>query len=132
MNNILIQSSSRYPIRRKKIKETVTKTLEAMQISGAVEVEINVVGDRKMRTLKRDHLGIDETTDVLSFPIHEKIVGEKPTFVSDPDGFIRIGTIFVSYPQAQRQANIHKLLIDDEIDQLVEHGILHLVGVHHD
>lgn len=102
-----------------------------MRVTVPVEVEVNIIGDRKMRQLKKTHLGIDETTDVLSFPIHENLVRRKPDFVTDPDGLLRIGTIMVSYPQAQRQANVHKLSIDEEINQLVEHGVLHLIGVHH-
>ena len=33
------------------------------------ELGIAFVGPDEMRTLKREHLGIDEPTDVLSFPI---------------------------------------------------------------
>lgn len=151
MLNVLITSSSRYPIRRKKIKQMVAKTLEGLQLQGYFEVEINVIGDRKMKQLKKKHFGIDETTDVLSFPLQEKLyrgAQTKPqgfptkevaapspqlsTEFPSPDQVIRLGTIFVSYPQAQRQANLHKLTIDAEIDQLVEHGMLHLAGIHHE
>jgi len=138
MLNVLIKASSRYPIRRKKIKETVARVIEMMRVAGDIEVEIEVIGDRKMQQLKRDHLGVDETTDVLSFPLieWEKEVGSSKKISKEeivgPDGIVRIGNIFVSYPQAQKQANVHHLLIDDEIDQLVEHAMLHLLGVHHD
>ena len=156
-HSILIKASSRYPIRRKRIKSCVVQTLEAMQVFDRCEVEIEGIGDRKMRQMKREHLGIDETTDVLSFPLQE-VVGKKSlnpyavqrstfsfdikgdkkesidgnVFPTDPDGVVRLGNILISDPQAQRQANVHHLGIDDEIDQLVEHGMLHLLGVHHD
>ena len=36
---------------------------------GEGELGLHFVGPEEMRTLKRDHLGVDEVTDVLSFPI---------------------------------------------------------------
>ena len=142
-----IKASSRYPIRRKKIRQKIEDVLEAVALGRSCEVEVNVVGDRAMRQLKMKHFKIDETTDVLSFPLHENLLKKeskfgsqnlaenkqsRPEFVDFADGYLRLGTIFISYPQAQRQANTHKLLIDEEIDQLVEHGMWHLLGVHHE
>ena len=36
------------------------------------ELGLHFVGPEEMRTLKREHLGVDEVTDVLSFPIDER------------------------------------------------------------
>lgn len=150
MLNIEIKASSRYPIRRRRIKNIIKEVLENYNIEKEIGVEVNIVGDRKMRGLKRDHLGIDKTTDVLSFPLQEEVAKKnseirnqksefkkkekrkKERFVEFPDGVLRLGTIIISYPQAQRQANLHKLTIDEEIDRLVEHGMLHLIGIHHE
>ncbi|MGI5827569.1 MAG: rRNA maturation RNase YbeY [Patescibacteria group bacterium] len=139
MLTVLIKASSRYPIRRKLIKETVANVLRKMNVSGDVEVEVNIVGDRKMTHLHEKYMGEQGTTDVLSFPLHESYLKnqdqkmqEEIGFVDYPDKVLRLGTIVVSYPQAQRQANLHKQLVDDEINQLVEHGMLHLLGIHHE
>ena len=49
-----------------------------------------------------------------------------------PDGILRLGDIVVSYPVARRQAGEHNLLVDNEIKILVKHGMLHLLGIHHE
>ena len=49
-------------------EETARRVLEAHGIA-AGDLGIAFVGAEEMRELKRDHLGIDEATDVLSFPI---------------------------------------------------------------
>jgi len=38
----------------------------------------------------------------------------------------------ISYPVAQKQANDHNITTDEEVNRLVEHGMLHLLGIHHE
>ncbi len=142
MHNILIKASSRYPIRRKYIKDTVARTIEFLQFDVAVEIDIEIVGDRKIKKLKKQYMGIDQVTDVLSFPLHNDLAKKNKIYrinheskyrlPIEQDGLLHLGSIVVSYPQAQRQANVHKLTIDEEINQLIEHSIFHLVGIHHE
>lgn len=113
--------------------------LEARKITGKIEIEINIIGDRKMTQLNGKFLKKKGTTDVISFPLQEKKEIETQAFDKNskqifvnPDGVLRLGSIFISYPQTRRQANLHKLLVDEEISQLVEHGMLHLLGYHHE
>jgi len=137
MLNLIISSSSRYPIRRKQIKAAVEQVLSTLKIGETVEVEIEIIGDRKMTQLHKQHLKEEGTTDVLSFPLHDNYIFqrtkmEQPTQFIDPDGILRLGSIVISYPVAQRQANERNLTIDEEINRLVEHGMLHLLGIHHE
>jgi probable rRNA maturation factor len=98
-----------------------------------VAIEVNFVGDRKMRSLNRIYRGIDRTTDVLSFPLedignHEK----RPAgYINPPDDILRLGSIVVSYPQAVMGAAQENCLVDQKIAFLVEHGMMHLLGYHH-
>jgi probable rRNA maturation factor len=66
-----------------------------------------------MRELKREHLGIDEATDVLSFPID----GRDPL----PDGVPRQLGDVVLCPQ----------VVGDAWRRPLVHGLLHLLGYEH-
>ncbi len=130
MIDILIKSESRYPINRSSIRSVVENTLVEKKMKGKIEISINIVGDRLMRKLNKDYRMIDKTTDVLSFTFSEtKGTG---IFVDPPDGILRLGDIIVSYPQAVSDAAEEEKMVDDKINELIEHGLLHLLGYHHD
>lgn len=122
MISILISSESRYPINRKKIRQKVKQALEQYRIED-VEVSISVVGDRKIRQLNRQYLKIDEPTDVLSFPLEEP---------RNEGGVLRLGDVVVSYPEARKWAREKNKFVDEVVLELVEHGLLHLLGFKHD
>jgi probable rRNA maturation factor len=79
----------------------------------AGELGIAFVGEDEMRTLKREHLGIDESTDVLSFPIDGRD--------EVPDGVPRALGDVVLCPQ----------VVGDEWRWPLTHGLLHLLGYEH-
>ncbi|MGH8003986.1 MAG: rRNA maturation RNase YbeY [Limisphaerales bacterium] len=72
----------------------------------------------KMRTLNRRFRGKDKTTDILSFPIEAN--GKKVE-----------GEIYISFPQAKRQAPLFGNRPEGEILRLSAHGFLHLLGYAH-
>ena len=85
---------------------------------GKVEVsndELRTVRDA-MRELNRKFRHKNRTTDVLTFPLHEK--GEKTLS----------GEIYVNLDQARRQAREYRVSIREETARLVIHGALHLCG----
>ena len=79
----------------------------------AGELGIAFVGEDEMRTLKRDHLGVDEATDVLSFPIDRR--DEVPEGV----------------PRALGDVVLCPDVIGDEWRWPLAHGLLHLLGYEH-
>ena len=123
---VLIFVESRYRANRKRIKGKVAKTLSANEISTPVEVSIAVVGDRKMRELSKKYTGEEKTHNVLSFSQTE---GESAGSNND---ILRLGDIVISYPEVIREASKEEMLVDDKVDELVEHGLLHLLGLHHE
>lgn len=130
MISILIKTDSHYTVNRDRIRKIIEETLTAKGVKGKIEVSVSVVGDRMMHQLNKQYRDMDKTTDVLSFSLTEEVTG-KP-FVDPPDGIMRLGDIVVSYPQAVSEAGDENKLVDDKIDELVEHGMLHLLGIHHD
>ncbi len=121
-----INADSRYSFDRKRVREALAKTLDEQGVMGDVKISLSVVGDRKIRELEKKYFNRDEVTDVLSFPLEE---GEE--MPGDFDG-LNLGDIVVCYPQAKRQAMQWNKLVDEEIEFLACHGLLHLLGVHHD
>ena len=99
---------------------------KALQVlpSKAAGVTVAFVSDRAMRELNRRWRGRTETTDVLSFPAaqneFEKSEGST------------LGDVVISVDQAALQAAENKLVFDDEIAQLILHGLLHLCGYDHE
>lgn len=128
MDNISVPIfvESRYKINRKRIKKTISKVLSQNEMGGAVEVSIAIVGDRKMRSLSQKYKGEDKTRNILSFSQTE---GEEMAGAKD---ILRLGDIVLSFPAVIRDASRDEMLVDDKVDELVEHGMMHLLGLHHE
>lgn len=114
---------SRYKVNRKHIQSTIIKLLKKHAIKGPVEVSVAIIGNRKMRTLSKKYKGEDKTADILSFSLTE---GET-TYL--PQDVLRLGDIILSYPEVLKQASEDEMLVDDKIDELLEHGMNHLLGI---
>jgi len=117
---------SRYKVSRKKIKQTVMDLLNKQSIMGSVEISVAIIGDRKMRELSRKYKEEDKTRNVLSFSQTE---GKN---ISRQENMLRLGDIVLSYPQVIRDAARDEMLVDDKVNELVEHGLMHLLGIHHE
>jgi len=116
-NFVLIASESRYPINRRKIKETVVSYLDRLGIQDA-EVSVAIVGSRKIKDLNKKWRNLAETTTVLTFALEEPR-GE--------DGILRIGDVVISYPEARLIAQEDDLSMDQAIEKLLIHGLNNLL-----
>jgi len=92
------------------------KALDAIGNSGS-SATIAFVSDRSIRKLNQQFRGVDKATDVLSFPADE------------PDN---LGDVAISVDTAAKQAKETGLQFDNEIAQLILHGLLHLSGYDHE
>lgn len=136
MINIIVSSDPRYNVNKTAIQTAVFQVLQRHRIGGKVEVGINVVGDRKMHELNKKYRGLDCTTDILSFALEDTSQASlqhipRIGFVAAPDRWLRLGDIVISYPQALEDASMDGISVDEEIRDLVEHGVNHLLGIHH-
>ncbi|MDT5270840.1 MAG: putative rRNA maturation factor [Acidobacteriota bacterium] len=99
------------------------RALKVVPANGA-EAVVVFVSDRMMRGLNRRWRGKLGTTDVLSFPSGQEEF-ERGAGAS-------LGDVVVSLEQAARQAAEHGLSVEDEVQQLILHGLLHLCGYDHE
>lgn len=138
MVNIIVNSDSRYPINKIAIQATVFEVLQRNNISGNIEIGVNIVGDRKMHEINKKFRGINSTTNILSFALEDSFMVStlqhipKVGFVKAQDNIIRLGDILISYPQVIADAALEGVGVDEELRYLVEHGTKHLLGIHHD
>jgi len=84
---------------------------------------IAFISDRRMKELNSFFRGKNSTTDILSFP------HEPDEFDNDASN---LGDIVISVEQAARQAEENGLTLENEIKQLILHGLLHLCGYDHE
>ena len=87
-----------------------------------IEITIKLSNDLEIKGLNKKYLNKDFPTDVLSFNMDEKL----------EDGRYYLGDVIVNVDQAKRQAKEYENSLEEEIAELVEHGVLHLFGVHHE
>src|SRR6476659_9383828 len=95
-----------------------TKALNAIGKSES-SATIAFVSDKKIRELNRQFRGVDKATDVLSFPAGGSDDSE-------------LGDIAISVDTAATQAKENGLKFENEIAQLILHGLLHLSGYDHE
>ena len=86
---------------------------------------ILLTDDATMRELNRQFLGVDEPTDVLSFP------DETGDFIQGIEVPRLLGDIAIALPLAAEQARGLGHPLDAEVAHLLTHGILHLCGYDH-
>ena len=119
-NMITIESKYDYPASL--IERAVQAALIHQKESLDVNLSVVLTDSRRLHKLNRDYLGVDAPTDVLSFPTSE----------SDPETGARyIGDILISVPYAAKGAKLAGNSLEAELQLLVVHGVLHLLGHDH-
>ena len=102
------------------IEQAALTTLAHQSADG--DLSIVLTDDAQLHQLNRDYLGVDAPTDVLSFPASE----------TDPEtGVSYLGDVLVSVPRAEAQAQSAGHPLEAELQLLVVHGVLHLLGHDH-
>jgi probable rRNA maturation factor len=112
MISVEVENRSGVEVEEQAAIELVRRVLDGEGVDEG-ELGLHFVGPEEMRVLKRDHLGVDEVTDVLSFPIdrRDELEPELPRQLGDA----------VLCPQVVGQGWRSPLV----------HGVLHLLGYEH-
>ena len=119
----IINNQRKIQLDRQIFQTFAEKVLEIVDEAENKDVTIAFVSDRRMHELNKQFRGKNSTTDVLSFPF------EADEFDLDEN---QLGDIIISLEQAEKQANENDLTLENEIKQLILHGVLHLCGYDHE
>jgi len=118
----MITIESKYDFPSALIERAVHAALTHQKEALDVNLSVVLTDNRRLQKLNRDYLGIDAPTDVLSFPASE----------SDPETGTRyIGDILISVPYATKGAKQAGNSLEAELQLLVVHGVLHILGHDH-
>jgi len=105
------------------IRKRLSALLTSIGLHG-VELSVLFIAEHAMRTLNRTWRGKDKTTDVLSFSMRE---GKFPHIQPE-----MLGDIVICVPVASQQASERGHSLAREIDRLLIHGLVHLLGYDHE
>ncbi|MBV8074056.1 MAG: rRNA maturation RNase YbeY [Candidatus Eremiobacteraeota bacterium] len=97
------------------LRSSAQRLLDAAGRPGAT-LSLSLVDDAAIRELNRRFRGKDRPTDVLSFPMDDERL---------------LGDVVISVETARRQAEAYDAPLEREIERLLIHGILHLLGHDH-
>ncbi len=106
----------------RRLRKVADLALESLGFEDA-ELSVLLVSDRRIRQLNRQYLGRDRPTDVLAFSQWEG-GGERvqPAWLGD---------VVISAETAEEQAGRAGADLNQELDLLLVHGVLHLIGYEH-
>ena len=97
---------------------TAFAELVSERVTGGRRFCCLLTGDAELRRLNREFRSVDEPTDVLSFPS------------ASPAG--ELGDIAISVERARDQARAYGHELGAEVQILLLHGVLHLLGHDHE
>ena len=112
--------------------------LDRLECPYEAEADLLLTTDEEIRDINQRTRGIDDATDVLSFPTAEYAAPadfdglEEQEEVFDPDsGVYFMGDIVISADHAKAQAEAYGHSLKREVAFLITHSLLHLTGFDH-
>jgi probable rRNA maturation factor len=112
---IHIANLCKAPVKTGQMKTVLKKVLKNEK-SNSEGVNVILCDDKKILELNRRFRQINKATDVLSFPFNDSDL---------------LGEIYISFDMAKRQSENNNHSVDAEIQRLLVHGCLHLLGHTH-
>jgi probable rRNA maturation factor len=114
----------RTKVDRAALVELIRRILSGEDTATPLSLALRVTDDETIRRLNLKYRGQDCVTDVLAFGMDQPDTG----FVSPPSVPPHLGDIVVSYPRALAQSEELGHSVGQELNRLVVHGVLHLLG----
>jgi rRNA maturation RNase YbeY len=102
--------------RERRLLATVLNQVWVDHHRSPIRIEVSLVSESEIRALHRDFLQDGSATDVITFDLGPA-----------PDGW-RVALISICLPVAQRHAEKYRVKLRQEVQRLIIHGVLHLLG----
>ena len=109
------------------VYDVATKELK---LPDNMSINLSMVEPKEIQSLNKQHRQVDKFTDVLSFPMLERLE-ELENEVDAQLGNVNIGDIIICRKKAQEQAQEYGHGYGRELCFLAVHGLLHLLGYDH-
>lgn len=116
-----LQNKTSTAIDQSKLKQKLNLILHRLSLIDTLKLEISLVGDSTIQTLNAQYRQKNQPTDVLSF--------ENPLFGTEQNQ--PLGSLVISSETAKKQAKQAGTTLQQELEVLSVHGLLHLLGYHH-
>lgn len=122
MIHLQIEKEFRRKAKEEPLRLAALTVLAHQDLHVESEISIVVTNNTVLQHLNLEYREIDAPTDVLSFP----------SDITDPETDLQIlGDVIISFPYAKEQAEKHDHDLTEELQLLVVHGCLHLIGFTH-
>ncbi|MBN2397813.1 MAG: rRNA maturation RNase YbeY [Deltaproteobacteria bacterium] len=123
MNILATNRQTEIDIDLPRVKRSLGKILKALEAEDR-QVSLMFVDDDGITDINRRYLGRGCSTNVIAFSMREGECGDVTPSL--------LGDIVISVETALRDAQSGDLSLEDEIDFLMIHGVLHLLGYDHE
>lgn len=121
--NVFVANEQNLPVDEGRALTLARHTLRAEELDDEAELSILYVEREHIQRLNQRFAGNDYETDVLAFPMGEE--------QSDEDGGLLLGDVVICPAVASENAAKLNHSTMHELDTLLVHGTLHLLGYDH-
>ena len=123
--NVFLANEQELPVDETRLTALARHVLEQEDVEEGTELSLLLVTRDHIKRLNNRFAGDDYATDVLAFPMMEDGTDE------DEDGALLLGDVVMCPQVAEGNATELGHSLANEIDALVVHGTLHLLGYDH-
>lgn len=109
-------------------KKIIDKAISVLGLKfETIELSVNLVGKNEMTRLNHKYRNKNKPTDVLSFPLNDRV-----DYKLKKNAILALGDIFICLPIAEERARKEGNSPKSELEFLTIHGFLHLLGHDHE
>jgi probable rRNA maturation factor len=120
--DVFVANEQAVTVDESRLSELARHTLDAEEVDEAAELSVLLVSAAHIKTLNARFAGEDHATDVLAFPMHED---------GEDEASLLLGDVVICPEIAQANADKMSHSLEHELDVLLIHGTLHLLGYDH-